>query len=142
MVVKIPTLTPKGFVDAIADKVDAALLNFYVSEYSQTNMFRGSNKPLAYLVQQHGESLLGMEQALTAELNVYLNRLFENATVETTGTEEANSIKLRLDVIVRDSGKEYSIGHQILTTNSKIVDIIDLVNTGSLIRKSPAIFNS
>jgi hypothetical protein len=142
MTVLIPTLTPKGFVSAVADKADAAMLNFYVSLYSQTNMYRGSNKPLAYLLQQHGDSQIGMEQALTTELNTYLSRLFELAVVEVSGSSSANSINLQLDIMVRDNGSQYSLGHQLLTTNSKIIDIIDIVNTGSLIRKNPVLFNS
>jgi hypothetical protein len=142
MPISIPTLSPKGFVSTIADKVDAAMLNFYVSLYSQSNIYRGSNKPLAFLVQQHGESMLGMEEALTTELSTYLSRLFEYAVVNTVGSEEGNSINLRLDIMVRDNGKEYSIGHEILTRNSKIVDIVDIINTGSLIRKSPALFTN
>ncbi len=63
MVSKIPTLTPKGFVEAIQDKADAIMLNFYVSQYSQTNMFRGANKPLSYLVQQHGDNAVAIRDA-------------------------------------------------------------------------------
>lgn len=142
MTILIPTLTPKGFVSAIADKADAAILNFYVSLYSQTNMYRGSNKPLAYLVQQHGESAIGMEAALTTELTTYLSRLFDSAIVEVKSTVVANGINLRLDVMVRDNGADYSFGHQLLTTNSKIIDIVDVINTGSLIRRNPVLFTS
>jgi hypothetical protein len=142
MAVMIPTLTPKGFVTAVADKADAAILNFYVSLYSQTNMYRGANKPLAYLVQQHGESALGMEQALTSELTTYLSRLFDSVSVDVKATTVANGINLRLDVMVRDDGQTYSFGHQLLTTNSKIIDIVDVVNTGSLIRKNPVLFKA
>lgn len=140
MVSKIPTLTPKGFVEAIQDKADAVMLNFYVSQYSQTNLFRGANKPLAYLVQQSGDNAVAIRDALEMELRKYLERVFESVPVlEVSSTEEGNGINLRLDVMVRDGGKEYSFGHEIMTSNSKIVDIIDLNNSGSLLSQNPSI---
>jgi hypothetical protein len=142
MAAKIPTLSPKGFVEAVSDKADHAMLNFYVSQYSQTNLFRDSNKPLAYIVQQNGTSAIAMRDALVLELTTYLNRIFDFATVDVSSDEEGSSIKLRLDVIIRDSSKEYSFGHEIMTSNSKIVDIVDISNSGSLIRMNPSIFNS
>lgn len=139
MAKKIPTLTPKGFVDAIADKGDAAMVNFYVSQYSQSNLYRGSNRPLAYLVQQYGSNSIAMAEALEIELTSYLNRLFDFASIEAEGTEDGDRINLRIDVIIRDDGKEYSLGHEIMTANSKIIDVIDINNTGSLLRANPAI---
>lgn len=139
---KIPTLTPKGFVTSITDKTDTAMLNFYLSQYSQTNMYRGARRPLPYLVQQFGQDAKAFSDALDIELTTYLGRLFENAEVEVDYTEDGKSINLRLDVIIRDNGREYSLGHEIQTANSKVIDIIDINNTGSFIRNRPALLTS
>lgn len=135
----IPTLTPKGFVSSIADKADTALLNFYLSQYSQTNIHRGVRRPLAYLVQQFGSDGKAITDALDLELTSYLNNLFDYAEVDVDWTEEGKGIKLQLNVMIRDGDNEHSLGHVISTDNSKIIDIIDVNNTGSVLRRNPAI---
>jgi len=142
MVKKIATLDPAGWVMAVSDKVDRAMSYFYLSQHSQTALYEDV-EPLAYLVQQHGHSASAMRSNLESGVQRLLERQFEEAVVTVTlddTTEESDRINLQLYAMVRDEATEYSLGHLIITANSKVKDIIDINNTGSIVSRNANLF--
>lgn len=133
MVKKVPTLSPLGFVTAIADKVNAITSYFFVSQYSQTTLYRGNVLPLAYLVQQFGHDQVQIQQKVETTLQLLFSRYFDDATVAVKTDLEEDRIKLTLTAIVRDDATEYSVGYVIRTSNAKVLDIFDLNNDGYIL---------
>lgn len=133
MVKKVPTLSPLGFVTAIADKVNALMSYFYVSQYSQTTLYRGSVKPLAWLVQQYGNDPKQIQEQMQTTLQMLFGRYFDDATVSVITDVEDDRIKLTVTAMVRDGATEYNVGYVIRTSNAKVLDIFDLNNDGYIL---------
>lgn len=134
----IPTLSAKGFVTTIVDKAERAIAYFCVSQYSQTNLYRGNVITLPWLVQRYGSDALEMRNQLQSALNNYLNRLFDEAQVEVVVDDDSEAISLDTKIIVIDEGTRYDLGYIIRTTNNKVLDIFDINNQG-YIGKNPNI---
>lgn len=134
----IPTLSAKGFVTTIVDKAERAIAYFCVSQYSQTNLYRGNVVTLPWLVQRYGSDALEMRNQLQSALNNYLNRLFDEAQVEVVVDDDSEAISLDTKIIVIDEGTRYDLGYIIRTTNNKVLDIFDINNQG-YIGKNPNI---
>lgn len=132
----IPTLSAKGFVTSIVDKAERAMAYFCISQYSQSNLYRGNVVTLAWLVQRYGSDPMEMRSQLQSSLNNYLNRLFDEAQVEVVVDDETETISLDVKIFVVDEGLKYDLGYVIRTTNNKVLDIFDINNQG-YIGKNP-----
>lgn len=132
----IPTLSAKGFVSTIVDKAERAMAYFCISQYSQTNLYRGNVVTLAWLVQRYGSDPLEIRSRLQSTLNNYLNRLFDEAQVEVVADDTSDAIVLETKIIVVDEGVKHDLGYVIRTTNNKVLDIFDINNQG-YIGKNP-----
>lgn len=126
----IPTLSAKGFVSTVVDKAERAIAYFCVSQYSQTNLYRGNVVTLPWLVQKYGSDALEIRSQLQSALNNYLNRLFDEAQVEVVAEDDSETISLDTKIVVIDQGVRYDLGYIIRTTNNKVLDIFDINNQG------------
>lgn len=133
MAAHLPTLSSSGFVADIAEKADRLMSYYFVSDASQSNLYRGQITSLPAQVQQHGHDEINLAQAVRNELTAYLTRYFDMVDVSTRtdlpNVEDPNRINLTVSVIVTQDGKQYSLGRLVSVLNSKIVEIVDINNT-------------
>lgn len=134
MTKKVPTLSPQGFVENLADKVNQTLLYFFLSDYSQTETMRGNLMPLPKLVQLYGNVPNDITSQLEETLQGYFTRNFDGATVAVTNTITDDRINLQLSAMVQDDGVTVSVGYIITVSNSSILDIFDINNNGYITR--------
>lgn len=126
----MPRLTIVGFATTLPERASAAMMDFYEAKYSQTNTFRGKIKPLAWLVHRYGDKPNEASKRIGDELRTYLRGIFDDATVEVSHEEKDSRLNLTANIIIRDNGVDYSLGHVIRISQSKIINIIDMVNDG------------
>jgi len=136
MTVKIPTLTAKGFVESIEDKIERAMLYFCTSEYSQSDMYRGNVASLPWLVYRYGNNANDIRQEVEGTLSGYLHRVFDEAIVTCVTEEKHDRINLQINAIVRDNGETRNVGYVIGTTNNKVIDVFDINNDGYIGKRS------
>ena len=142
MVTLVPTLSPKGWLKSISDKCDQCIQYFYLSQYSQTKLYRGSVKPLAWLVQQFGNNAKDIRVELERALQDYFSRYFEHAEVAVTApVTEDDGINLRVTIMVRDDGIDYDLCHVITVANAKVLSIFDVINQGYIQGNHPSLNN-
>lgn len=134
MTKKVATLSPQGFIENLADKVNQTLLYFFLSDYSQTETMRGNLMPLAKLVQLYGNVPNDITSQLEETLQGYFTRNFDGATVAVTNTVTDDRINLQLSAMVQDDGVTVSVGYIITVSNSSILDIFDINNNGYVTR--------
>lgn len=126
----IPVLDEKGFVTDLVIKADQALSNFYISQRSQSDSFRGQIVSLSDLIRRFGSDPKQLRDAAQELLSNYFSRQFDAADVQVTTAVTGPSIDLQIDVILRDGAQEITLSHAVKATNSIIKSIIDLQNTG------------
>jgi len=126
----IPVLGSAGFATDLTIKADEALTNFYVSQRSQSDIYRGSIVSLGDLVAKWGNSPIDLENETRSVLEDYFERQFDEVTLDVTSVVTGNSIDLQIGAILRDGDKTIDIQHVVSATDSKIRSIIDLQNDG------------
>lgn len=126
----IPVLGKAGFVTDLAIKADEALSNFYLTQQSQSDSFRGGLVSLAALLQKYGNNERILVEETTNLLQPYFDRQFDACNLKVVATLTGPNINLQIDAILRDGNDEITLVHAVTYTNSKIQSIIDLQNTG------------
>lgn len=126
----IPVLGSPGFATDLTIKADEALTNFYISQRSQSDIYRGSIASLGDIVAQYGNSSMDLESEVRDVLDSYLSRQFDEVTLDVNTVTKGNSIDLQISVILRDGTKSIDIQHVVTSSDSKIRSIIDLQNDG------------
>lgn len=135
MTIKVPTLSTSGWVSEIAEKADKLLSYFFVSEASQTNLYKGSITSLPEILKKHGNDEHDLRRVAQSTLQRYFALHFESAevTVNTRPTTEEGQygLELEIDVTVLEAGKQHSLGMLVSTLNSSIMKIANINNMGS-----------
>lgn len=126
----IPVLGSAGFATDLTIKADEALTNFYVSQKSQSDIYRGSIVSLGDIISRFGSDAMGLENEVRDILEDYFERQFEEVTLDVNTVTKGNSIDLQISAILRDGTKTIDIQHVVTSADSKIRSIIDLQNDG------------
>lgn len=126
----IPTLSAKGYAASVLDKSEAAMTYFCLSQYSQTNIYRGNVVTLAWLVQRYGDDYLEIRNQVESALNNYLGRIFDEAQVSVVAEQNNDRTDLQVNIVVRDGTDTQNLGYLIRTTNNKVLDVFDINNQG------------
>ncbi len=128
----VPTLSTSGWVGEISEKADRLTSYYFVSEHSQTNLYRDAVTSLPYQIQQFGHDEFELRQGVQGALSQYLNNYFDSVEVSADTSrpnpEDPNRITLTVSIIVTQDGVQYSLGRLIEVVNSKILNIIDINN--------------
>lgn len=131
MKVPLPSLSSKGWITEIAEKCDMLLSYFFISDHSQTYLYKNNVTSLPYLIQQHGHEKNKLNNEIEKALFVYLKRYFDDVLIETSVQEdekEKSKLDITIDIIINEDGKRHSLGRLIRSLNSKIVEIIKVNN--------------
>lgn len=126
----IPVLGSAGFATDLTIKADEALTNFYISQRSQSDMYRLSIVSLGDLIAKWGNSPIDLERETRSVLEDYFERQFDEVTLDVSTVVTGNSIDLQIGAILRDGDKTIDIQHVVSSADSKIRSIIDLQNDG------------
>jgi hypothetical protein len=132
MAVQVPSLSASGWVGNISEKLDKLVGYFFVSDYSQSHLYKGSIASLPNIIKECAEnqSLLISQttKVLTNLLRPYFDRVQVDVTVTVEDPNKPNDINLNVDAQVGQDGVTYSVGKQLQIINSKVVAIFEANN--------------
>lgn len=129
MAIPVPSLSTAGWVTTPSDKADLLFSHFFEAEKSQTYLYGQNVSSLPYLVEQNGNNVASMVQALRLTLQRYLQAYYTGVQVDINVVEDATPrYELQVYASVVEDGKQYSFGKLLQVANSKISKIIDLNN--------------
>lgn len=126
----VPVLGPAGFASDLTIKADEALANFYIAQRSQSDMYRGSVASLSDIISRVGNNAMDLESETRRVLEAYLQRQFDEVTLDVTTVTRGSSIDLQISAILRDGEQSLDLQHVVTASDSKIRSIIDLQNHG------------
>lgn len=130
----VPTLSEDGWENSPEKMGDILISHFFISDYSQTQLYTGQVASLPYILQQNQSDLSGLFSDITSVLTRYLSRYLQNVVVEVNQNAQYTkgsfvAINLFVSYMGAD-GKTYTLTNIIQTLNSKIYNITQLNNEG------------
>lgn len=133
--VMMPTLSEEGWVSTAASIADNLFAHFFVSDYSQTQLYLNQVASFSWILQE-GQGDMSKISTLTQEtLEKYFGRYFSNVIVEVStanDTETPNKASVTIYVSFKDKdGKKYVLGKLLSMLNSKVAKIIDINNNST-----------
>lgn len=124
----IPTLTAKGFVTSMVDMMSLAMNYFFVSRYSQSTLYRGSVASLPYIIQQGSGDEIAIRSVMEEELNKYLRRIFDAASVSVTTTDTGTGISVNITGTVTNNNVTENYAYLVKTSSNRVLSIINVLN--------------
>ena len=140
---KVPSLSLKGWVTTVPEKLDKLLSYYFLSDHSQSDWFEVFSLP--YHVATKGHAPRQIKNLMENDLIRFFTRYFTvsdrdgnmgttptvNVTIVDTNANgiEIGRYEIQTEIIVVVDGKQYSAEKAIQVLNSKI-SIIDRLNNG------------
>ncbi len=129
----LPSLSEHGWVTNPIEIADMLFSHFFISEYSQTYLFKGKIASLPYILQQNQDDLQKMGNDVGFWLKTLFSSYFQNILVTSSVDVNDNNpnlhqLTLYIEFTDRD-GKSYSLGRLIEISDLKIRNII-VINNG------------
>jgi hypothetical protein len=130
----VPSLSSKGYLRSITEKLDSLLAHFHASDINQDHIHHGTISNLAAIVKEAGHDIPKFKSELRRVLEQYLGRNFDMAVVEVdddTDVNDSNRVNVTYSAMVSQAGQRYDLAHQLSLVNGKFEKITKLNNTGS-----------
>jgi len=132
----VPSLSLDGWVSNPPEMADYLLSHFFLSEYSQSQLWYKKVSSLPWIIQNNQGNMRGTVREMQDTLEKYFGAYFPQVTVEVThddGGDTRSKVDLHIFISVVDrTGKEHSVAKMVQVIESKINKIVNLNNTGSM----------
>ncbi len=127
----VPSLSAAGWLESIAEKADAIMAYYILSEYSQSHLYKSHVTSLTWHIQQYGNDPGRLETRVGEDLNTYFTRYFEkvdvNVNTDTPNPLDPDRINLTIDITVYEGSQRYSLGKAIESINGKVEKIQTII---------------
>lgn len=129
-----PSLTATGWITDPVKRADVLLYDFFVANYSQSIIFRGQIKSLAYYIQRNTDMFV-LRDTLQTAITSLLNSYYDGAEVSVKITPVKNALgvvdndsnmDIQISAIVIQDGKRYSLGKLISVENASVKKVINV----------------
>lgn len=131
----LPSLSSSGFIAQTAEKADRLLSYFFLTEGSQSELYRDKITSLPTLIQLYNDQTTVLAEETQQLLTQYFNRYFSDVTVNATAaipqTGEDHRTVLTIQVTFTDNGQVFDLAKAISIVDSKIEKITHLNNYGA-----------
>ena len=127
----LPTLSTDGWVNELAMKADRIMSYFFISDFSQTELYPDKITSLPYIIKVNAGDEMLLKSEMTRALNAYLSRHFDKAdvSVSTNITSDTDHrLEIKLIITVYENDVQYNLGRLIQTVNSTISSIVNINN--------------
>lgn len=133
----VPSISDRGWLTTVPEKLDLLLSYFFESDKIQTYLYKGSVTNLQNILQQYGNNIPQLCIQLRAMLESYFSRYFDTAVVEVTANNDptvnpTNAVTLTVMAAINDGGTDYSLGSQVQVSNSTFKRVLGIINNGVL----------
>lgn len=130
----VPTLSIKGWVDSLAEKVDILIAQFFASDSSQSQLYpAGEIANLQVLIYNNTNNIPGLQQDLRAKLEAYLSRYFDGASVDVGNdfkTKGSGNVTMHIYAEVTQDKTTYVVANLLSIVDGKFEKITKINNTG------------
>lgn len=120
----------------LESKVASILLDYFTSNYDQSNMFMGKIRSFVYTAAQHNHNPMGCANAVQDDLTNLFGYYFEESqvTVNHKDTEEDNGkYDLYIDIEVKDTRERINQSRIIKIDGTRLARMLKYNNEGVLI---------
>lgn len=120
----------------LESKVASILLDYFTSNYDQSNMFMGQIRSFVYTAAQHNHNPMGCANAVQDDLTNLFGYYFEESqvTVNHKDTEEDNGkYDLYIDIEVKDTRERINQSRIIKIDGTRLARMLKYNNEGVLI---------
>jgi hypothetical protein len=128
----LATMSRKGYLTGVNERLDRQLAYYLTSDLSQTTLYQGSVRSFQGTIQQYNDNITGLQQAVEADLTALYSAIFDavvvSITVNETSPDGTNRLDIVIDVIVTDAGVNYSLGQGIQSINGVATPLILAAN--------------
>jgi hypothetical protein len=129
----VPTLSTFGWVTSVPEKIDFLLTHFFVSDKYQSTLYKGNISNAQAIIQQYGNNITGITNALRDTLGSYLSRYFSNVNISVgyTDADPVNSstkVEVQIGILFTENGVEYSAQKQIPLIDGRFANFQSLNN--------------
>lgn len=130
--VYFPALDVEGWVTSGVHIADYIFSHFFLSDYSQTQLYVGHVASLSWILQTHQNDIRQIVSTTENTLKSYFQRYFNNVVAEVSHSlDPVNPSKIQLTVYVsfEDSdGKQHTLGRLLDVIESKVAKVKKLNN--------------
>lgn len=132
MAVQVPSLSASGWVGNISEKLDKLIGYFFISDFSQSQLYNGSIASLPYIIKTCAEDRSRLRSTTNKTLTNLLRPYFDSVQIDVQvlndDPTDPGKVNLRVDATVTQDGTIYSVGKEIQTINGKVVAIFNANN--------------
>lgn len=129
----VPTLSTQGLIFDPANKFDQIMAHMFAADVNQTYLYPGRICSLAALIEAGGSKEADIELSLRQGFYDYLNRYYQDVSVEVIITAIDNSssqLDFQLNITLTENGQQSQFGQLIRTSHKRLDEIIKLNNYG------------
>ncbi len=134
MSIFFPSLSDQGWLRSSREIGDFALSHYFESDFSQTQLYLGRIKSLAYTVQVNNGNPAKTASDIESELSIYLSSMLENVTVSCTVNKKntiTSDTALNLFVSFNDNnGKKITLTNLLEVNDGKLLKVTKINNDG------------
>lgn len=120
---KILTLDTSGYVSDPPMITDIVMNNFFVANYTQTNVHWGQIHSLPWLISKHAEDMYGLSDAVERALEIMLSGYFDTVNVSCEImpiTEERPLQNIKVTATVFKDGAAMDVGKLLTLVKNRI----------------------
>lgn len=131
----IASLSSKGWITSITEKLDLMMAHFHASDANQDFLHAGSIANLAMLIKESGNDIPRFKHGLRTVLEQYLGHIFEMVVVDVNDDleqQQSNRVHVSYAVMVTEAGQRYDLSYQLSLIDGKFEKITKLNNTGRI----------
>ena len=133
-IIPVPTLSAKGYVISINEKLDTLMAHFFASDANQDFLHNGFIANLSILLQECGQDIIQLKERIRSDLTQYFGRFFDEAIVtvdDDSATTATGKVNLVITALVTQDGIQHDVANCLSLVNGKFEKITKLNNTGS-----------
>lgn len=133
----VPSISDRGWITAVPEKVDLLLSYFFESDKIQTYLYYGHVTNIQNILQEYGSSIPQLCTQLRGMLEPYFSAYFDSAVVEVNANNDpsvnpTNAVQLTIIATISDNGNEYSLGSMVQVNDSSFQRVLGIINYGVL----------
>lgn len=128
----VPTLSLKGWVKGMYNKIDLIFTYYLTSQYSQTTYHHGHVKSLQYSVQQYYTQPSALAQRIKDDIEYLMKEVVDYCDVNVTYSQRGDThyVDYRIIVDIVHQGYKWDVKRAIEVKDGLFKEIIEINRTG------------
>jgi hypothetical protein len=132
---KVPTLSEDAWVSDARQKVDYLLAHFFLSDYSQTQLYLSHVSSMPWIIQSTQGDMLQTVLKVRDTLQVYLGRYLDDVVVDVADTTPTDQSAAEIVIYVSFKDSETGLTHtlnEVLRERNGVFNRVSNINNDGL----------